>query len=247
MEKGIREDPDLNAYAATLLKDKELPLACKTYLGLAARHAEFGGKLPVSLQEEACRLASALLVRVRNGEWNDFDWDIGKYSVFCASQWLIDRNPYELLNYIFQSHWNAAAWDTLDLICEDAAKRGTGEVFRLPEALKRWHLEASYGYTKRPKVLPAPRGHPQPFGDKIRNNELRHGVSLLGQVDVTKAVAYHAVAEAVFLKEGTVRNICLKPYWTLEDIKLDIERRFKSLNYPLISGLGASSDPTPLS
>ena len=227
VEEGMREDPDLRAYENALLRDKQLPLASETYLRLTKRRVENGGKSQVS-PKEARQLAGALLGIVRSQEWEKYDWDIETYSQFCASLWLNVRDPYELLTYIFQSHWNAAAYDTLMLICKHAAQHGREEILRLPESILRWHLGATYDMPKRPELAPAPRYRPKTLGKYHRDNEVRHAVYLLRQVCVRKMVAYDAVGKGANLAKGTVRKTCGKPYWTLTDMRLDIESHLKS-------------------
>ena len=226
VEEGMREDSDLRAYANDLLKDKQLPLASKTFLRLAKRRVENGGKSRVS-PKEAEQLAGALLGIVRSQEWEKYDWDIETYSQFCASLWLNVRDPYELLTYIFQSHWNPAAYDTLMLICKHAAQHGMEEILRLPDSILRWHLGATYDMPKRPELAPVPRYRPKTLGKYHRDNEVRHAVYLLRQVGVRKMAAYDAVAKGANLAVGTVRNTCDRPYWTLTDVRLDIESRLK--------------------
>ena len=226
LEEGMMEDSDLQIYATLLQKDKKLPLASKTYRELAERCASQGGTSRVSL-EEAGSLAGALLGIVRNSDWDEYDWDIKTYSLFCASLWLHDRNPHEILIYIYQSHWNPAAWDTLDIICADAVMHGLVEMMKLPDSLLHWRVSACYGYPERPGVAPKTPSPPKTHGKKIRDNEIRHAVDLLGQVGVRRMAAYDAVALAVHLGAGSVRNICRDPYCTPEDIRLDIVRRFE--------------------
>ena len=229
VEEGTRKDLDLNAYAATLPVDSwhgRLKPASESYLVLAKRYAVYGGKRPVS-KEEALRFAKALLGKVMKENWEGYDWDIKGYSQFCASQWWRYRNPYELLMYIDQSPWNPAAWDTLMLICEYAAKSGMVEIERLPDALLHWYLGAKHGHPKRPDMARGPRNRRQAHGYKIRNNEIHHAVDLLCQVGVPMRAACYAVAKATHFAERYVRRICGKPqYWTLEDIRLEMESRF---------------------
>ncbi len=243
IEEGVKDDPDLKAYATAPQKDKNLPLASETFLELAERRAVCRGK-PPDPSKEAPRLAGALLGIVWNADWDAYDWDLRTYSRFCATLWLHDRNPYELLIYIFQAHWNPAAWDTLMLICEYEVQRGMGEIIQLPDNLLRWHVAASFGYPERPGVAPKPPGPPTTHGKKHRDNEIRHAVDLLRQVGVRKMAAYDAVARAVHLEAGSVRNICGKPYWTLRDIRLDIEGRFMPPKQALMSGPVTGSDST---
>ena len=230
LEEGMRDDPDLGAYAETIPVDPiwgNLKPTSETFLELARQHAVYGVRLPVAEEEAAaCRFASAIPDRVMKKDWGKYDWDIQGYSRFCASKWLSDRNPHEILIYIYQSPWNPAAWDTLKLICEYAAKHGMGEILRLPDTILRWYLGANYGHPKRPGMARGPRNRRQAHGYKIRNNEIHHAVDLLGQAGVPIRTACYAVEQATHFAERYVRRICLKPYWTLEDIRLDIERRF---------------------
>ena len=215
---------------------------------MAKRHTMNGEKLTVSEEmEEACRFASALLDRVNKEHWAGYDWNLRDYSQFRADIWRSERDTDELRLLSLQSQWNAAAWDTLKLICADTAKEGMEEIVRLPLGLLRWYLGAKYGHPKRPDVAPAPRSRRRTHGLMLRDNEIRHAVYLLDQVDVSKTVAYSAVAQAIVinppktaaysaeakptaLDEGTVRNICDKPDSTLEEMQLDGERRSQPPN-----------------
>ena len=252
VEEGASEDQDLNAYAVKLQDDPEfegLRPASETYIEMAIRHTMNGDKLPVDLEEaEACQLAGALLERVRNEDMAGYDWNFRDYCQFRADVWRRERDFNELRLLVEQSQWNAAAWDTLRLICADTAKNGMGDIVLLPLGLLRWYLGSQYGHPKRPDVALAPRGRRRTHGIMLRDNEIRHAVYLLGQVDVPKTVAYFAVAEAILLDppkktvansaeaeptvpdEGTIRNICGKSDWTLEEMRLDGERRTQPPN-----------------
>ena len=251
VEEGTMQDQDLKAYAAKLSKYPEfegLRPASETYIEMAIRHTMNGEKLPVDLEvEEACQFASALLERVRNENWAGFDWNFRDYCQFHADIWRRERDFDELRLLTEESQWNAAAWDTLQLICEDTAKNGMGDIVLLPCALLRWYLGSQFGHPKRPDVARAPRGRRRTHGTMLRDNEIRHAVYLLEQVDVPTTVAHFAVAQAILLyppktvansaeakptvlDEGTVRNICRYPYSTLEEIRLDGERRTQPPN-----------------
>ena len=268
VEEGTSEDQDLRAYAVKLLVDSEfegLKPASETYIEMAKRHTLNGEKLLASEEmEEACQFASALLDRVNKEHWAGYDWNLRDYTQFRADIWRRERDINELRLLTLQSQWNAAAWDTLKLICADTAKEGMEEIVRLPLGLLRWYLGSQYGHPRRPDVAPAPRSRRRTHGLMLRDNEIRHAVYLLDQVDVSKTVAHSAVAQAIVinppktaahsavaqaivinppktaahsakakptvLDEGTVRNICDKPDSTLEEMRLDGERRTQPPN-----------------
>ena len=251
VEEGTSEDQDLNAYAVKLPVDSEvegLKPASKTYIEMAKRHTRNGDKLTVSKEmKEACQFASALLERVRNEDMAGYDWNLRDYSQFRADIWRRERDTAELRLLTLQSQRNAAAWDTLKLICADTAKEGMEEIVRLPLGLLRWYLGSKYGHPERPAVARAPRSRRRTHGLMLRDNEIRHAVYLLDQVGVLKTVACSAVAQAIVvnppkkvansaeakptvLDEGTVRNICDKPDSTLEEMRLDGERRSQPPN-----------------
>lgn len=227
LEEGMQEDPDLKAYAEGLPvveKDPNIRPASEIFLEWARRHA-VDGEEPPEDPDEACKLASAILVRVKYGGWAGYDWDIKEYSQFCADVWRHERDPYEIRLLIFWSQWNAADWDTLVKICEDTARDGIEAISQLPPILLQWFLAATFKNIKRPTVPRAPRGPRKTHGTQRRNIEIRHTVNLLGQVNVSPPDAHFAVGKALGLEEDTVRNICGNPDWTLEDFRLDAERR----------------------
>ena len=197
VEEGTRQDLDLKAYAVKLSVDSEvkgLKPASETCLELANRHTINGEKLPVSKEmEEACRFASALLDRVNKEHWAGYDWNLRDYSQFRADTWRRERDTNELRLLVEQSQWNAAAWDTLKLICADTAKEGIDEIVRLPCGLLRWYLGAQYGHPKRPKVAPKPRYRRRTHGIMLRDNEIRHAVYLLGQVGCGNQQKWHTL------------------------------------------------------
>ena len=67
VEVGMREDPALQAYAVTLMRDRELPLSSEIYLDLARRHALYGG-IPAPTPDEGLRFVSVILARVMKKE-----------------------------------------------------------------------------------------------------------------------------------------------------------------------------------
>ena len=237
LEERMKEDANLKAYALNLpaMTDSKVAKPASEILSsLAKRHAVYDGKPAVS-RSEAHGLAFALLVRFRYGDWAKHDWNICAYKQFSAAVWRRERDHNELRTLVLQSQWSASAWDTLKQICEDASKGGMEEMVRLPFELLIWYFAKGHGYFPRPDLAPAPRGPRETHGTKLRNNEIRHSIYLLEQVGVPAPKARNAVAEAVGLSEGRIRYICRYPNWTLEDFRMDGERRSQSLNYVVLA------------
>ena len=101
-EAGIREDPDLNAYEATLLGDGQPKLAGEIYLDLARRLVPHGKKQP-RLPKEDARFARVVLAPfMKETRWV-IDWDIKSFSRSWADNWWRDPNHDELHNLIQDS------------------------------------------------------------------------------------------------------------------------------------------------
>ena len=234
VEEGTSEDQDLRAYAVKLPKDSEVEghkPASETYIEMAKRHTMNGEKLPADLEEkETCQLARALLEIAINEDWAGYDWKLEEYSQFRADEWRREQDPYEIQLLIRSSQWNAADFDTLQIICEDTARNEIDKLSLLPHVLLQWFVAANLKYLKRPSVPPTPRGPHRTHGIQIRNNEIRHAVYLLGQVDVSMPDAHFAVGKAMNLDPDTIRNICGQFGWTLEDLRLDGEGRAQTRN-----------------
>ena len=220
-EKGMKEDPDLKAFAATLQRPEELPLASESYLDLARRHALSDGKPPPS-PEEGRRFALVLLDDVMIEEKWEFDWDRPNLTGRMADGWLDRRDPSELQRLIHDSPKSPVSWDVLKLICQELA--GRGEEYP-PLELLQWYFRATHGHPERPDEGPAPRHRPRKLGYKLRNNEIRNAVDLLAQVGMTKTDGHCAVAEAFHLSEITISRICQEPYSTLEEFEEDASNR----------------------
>ena len=220
-EKGMKEDPDLKAFAATLQRPEELPLASETYLDLARRHALFDGKPPPS-SEEGRRFALVLLDDVMIEEKWELDWDRPNLTGRMADGWLDSRDPSELRRLIHDSPKSPVSWDVLKLICQELA--GRREEYP-PLELLLWYFLATQGHPERPDEGSAPSHRPRKLGYKIRNNEIRNTVDLLAQVGMTKTDGHCAVAEAFHLSEITISRICQEPYSTLEEFEEDASNR----------------------
>ena len=220
-EKGMKEDPDLKAFAATLQRPEELPLASETYLDLARRHALFDRRPPPSI-EEGRRFALVLLDDVMIEEKWEFDWDRPNLADRLADAWLDRRDPAELWRLIHDSEESPVSWDALKLICRELAARG--EEYP-PLELLLWYFRATQGHPGRPDEAPTPRHRPRKRGYKLRNNEIRNTVDLLALVGMTKTDAHCAVAEAFHLSEITISRICQEPYSTLEEFEEDAMNR----------------------
>ena len=223
-EAGIREDPDLNAYEATLLGDGQPKLAGEIYLDLARRLVPHGKKQPRLLKEGARFARVVLAPFMKETRWV-IDWDIKSFSRSLADNWWRDPNHDELHNLIQDSPRNAAAWDTLELICKDAVERDVVDL--LPYELLRWYFVASQGRLRRPDVAPIPRNRHKALGYRFRNNEIRHTVRLLELVGMLEKDACEAVAKAIHLAVRTIHRLSRKPYWTLEDVRKDVQKRLQ--------------------
>ena len=221
IEEGMKEDPDLKAFAVTLQRPTELPLASEAYLDLARRHALLDGKPPPSL-EEGRRFALVLLDDVMIEEKWEFDWDRPNLTGRMADGWLDRRDPSELQRLIHDSPKSPVSWDVLKTICQKL--NGRGEEYP-PLELLLWYFRATNGHPERPDEGPAPRHRPRKLGYKLRNNEIRHTVELLAQVGMTKNYGHCAVAEAFHLSEITISRICQEPYSTFEEFEEDSMNR----------------------
>ena len=220
-EKGMKEDPDLKAFAVTLQRPAGLPLASEAYLDLARRHALFDGRPPPSL-EEGRRFALVLLDDVMIEEKWEFDWDRPNLTGRMADGWMDSRDPSELQRLIHDSPKSPVSWDVLKLICEELA--GRGEEYP-PLELLLWYFRATQGHPERPDEGPTPRHRPRKLGYKLRNNEIRNTVDLLAQVGMTKTDGRCAVAEAFHFSDITISRICQEPYSTFEEFEEDASNR----------------------
>ena len=241
LQEDMLEDTALKAFKLTLAGGAEPRLASETYLYLARRHALDGGVSPPTLNASR-RFVRVFLARFKEKENWDVDWDIQGYSRFSADHWW--RNPYpnEHLVLIRNSPLSATAWDTLQLICEDAVKWDRAHL--LPPEIPLWPLGASFGDPKRPDEGSIPPYPISKFGAKIRYNEMKHTAELLQKVGMYRKDAFKAMAKELHYAETTIRNICGKPYWTLDDLVRDGHKRFEPALYSLLYGPDSNSGPT---
>ena len=241
LQEGMLEDTALKAFKLTLAGGAEPRLASETYLYLARRHALDGG-VPSPTLNDGRRFVRVFLARFMKDENWDVDWDLQGYSRFWADHWW--RNPYpnEHLVLIRNSPLSAVAWDTLQLICEDAVKLGRAHL--LPPEIPLWLLGASFDDPKRPDEGSIPHHPISKFGTKIRYNEMKHTAELLHQVGMLKKDAFKAMAEELDYAETTIRNVCGKPYWTPDDLERDGHKRFELALYSLLYGPDSNSGPT---
>ena len=150
----------IKAFAATLQRPEELPLASETYLDLARRHALFDGKPPPS-PEEGRRFALVLLDDVMIEEKWEFDWDRPNLTGRMADGWLDSRDPSELQRLIHDSSKSPVSWDVLKTICQKL--NGRGEEYP-PLELLLWYFRATHGHPERPDEGPAPSHRPRKLG-----------------------------------------------------------------------------------
>ena len=120
---------------------------------------------------------------------------------------------------------------------------GTGRIFCLPRFLQ-WHLRASHDQPTRPDEGSIPPYPISKCGAKIRYNEMKHTAELLHQVGMLKKDAFKAMAKELHYAETTIRNICGKPYWTLDDLGRDGQKRFEPALYSLLYGPDSNSGTT---
>ena len=193
VREGMFEDPDLKAYAVTLMRSERLPLASVTYLDLAERRALYGGK-PAPSTDEGSRFARVFLAPVMIVSLWETDMNQAIYIRLRADSWWRYPSSKDLLTLIQDSPENAAAWDILMLICWDADERGQKHL--LPRCILHWFLGASFGRPKRPIPKPAPRKRPSKIGYKHRNNEVRNTIRLLEAGGMPEEVGKKAVANA---------------------------------------------------
>ena len=201
VKEGMLEDTALKAFKLTLQGGAEPRLASETYLYLARRHALGGGVSSPTLNASR-RFVRVFLARFKEKENWDVDWDLQGYSRFSADHWW--RNPYpnEHLVLIRNSPLSATAWDTLQLICEDAVKWDRAHL--LPPEIPLWPLGASFGDPKRPDEGSIPPYPISKFGTKIRYNEMKHTAELLQKVGMYRKDAFKAMAKELHYAETTI-------------------------------------------
>ena len=213
IDEGMKEDPALQAFEGTEKRGEKLPLASRTYLKLARRHALFGGKRPPS-SEEARDFALVLLDHIREaGSW-EIDWDRQSVIECLADAWLDSRDPGELEELIQNSFESSLAWDILYSNSQQVVF--TGE--ELPKEHLLWYVEATNGHPKRPDERPAPRHRPKKLGYMIRNNEIRHTVDLLVLVGMKETASRSAVVAAFGKYPSDIGQICRQPSWGIRDL-----------------------------
>ena len=241
VEEGMRENLSLKAFAATLWKEKKIPLASETYLRLAKRHV-LHGKRRAPSTEEGRQLVSVLLGPVRDPASWEIDWDIESFAATNADAWLNRPAPGKLQELLHTAKESPLAWDTLILVCKKLAERGEEGI---PYPLLQWYFMASQGLLKRPQ-----EGHvshrPAKLGYKLRDNEIRHVVDLLQLVGMSKTAACSAVEkgftrsegtkEVTLLSERTIQAICQKRYSTFEEFREDAMKAIEPRYYLHLSG-----------
>ena len=213
IDEGMKEAPALQAFEGTEKRGEKLPLASRTYLELARRHALYGGKPPPS-SENGRRFALVLLDHIREPDSWDIDWDRQSVIECLADAWLDSRDLGELEELIQNSFESSLAWD---ILCSNSQQVViTGE--ELPKEHLLWYVEATNGHPKRPDERPAPRNRPKKLGYMIRNNEIRHTVELLALVGMEETACHEAVGEPFFFKPSTIQGICRQPSWGIRDL-----------------------------
>ena len=239
IEEGMKEDPALKAFEGTLQRREGLPLASRTYLELAGRHALYGGKRPPSF-EEGRHLALVQLHEFMEEDNLEIDWDRETLVGGLAMMWPFSRAPGALQRFICDSEKSPVAWDTLQLICQELVDRGAKPSY----ALLRWHFMAKHGHPERPDEGSAPRHRLRKLGFKLRNNEIRYTVDLLVLAGMRKTNARIAVAEAFGYAPSTIVRICRKPYSTVDELVEDARKRTEPSYGSFLYGPDSDSGPS---
>ena len=240
LEDQLKDDRDLGAYADSLPVDSNLGKlrpASEVYIKVARRYVVYKRK-PLDL--EARRFAKVLLDEHMNEALWQLDWDINEVSRLLADRWWRYRDDELLRDSLQHSQRDALAWDTLMLICRDAAE--SGQIHVIPRALLEWFVPAGLEYTKRPKVPPRPATHPITHGYRLRNNEIRHTVYLLTRVGMKSTAARKEVAQAFHLGPRTISRACKEPYSTLVALVQDALRLSGAPDQELGSDPSSDSD-----
>ena len=242
LEERLKDDEDLRAYADSLSQDSKLGKlkpASVVYIKMAKRFVIYNRE-PVGLEPR--RFAKVLLdVHMNEALWQ-LDWDIKYVSRLTADRWWQYRDDELLQDSLRDSQRDALAWDTLMLICRDAAE--SGQIHVLPRALLEWFVPAGLEYTKRPKVPPRPATHPITHGYRLRNNEIRHTVYLLTRVGMKSTAARKEIAQAFHLGPRTISRACKEPYSTLGALIQDVLRLSGAPDQELGSDPSLDSDST---
>ena len=246
LEERIRDCMALGTDAAALEKSDDVPLASKTYLELARRHALYGGKRPPSY-EVGRRFAEAMLDEFKDDALWEMDVGVRSSVPTWADAVLDERDPCELQGLIDISDVSVLAWDTLKVICqkvaeERACRLGDEPEECLPYELLVWNLMVNHGHAERPDEGPTLSHRPQKLGYKIRDNEIRHTVDLLVQVGMRKTDAYEVVARTFPFDVRTIQRICRKPYSLYGDLHLEAIRHMDPTYYSLYFGPDSNSD-----
>ena len=213
----------LRALKEDLCKNEGVPLASVTYLKLARRRikrlAGWGtedSRRPPS-SDEARPFARAMLAPYMNPDLWEQDWDRQDWDRTWADSWLQERDPMLLSELIENSREGRVAWNALLRVSEKLVALDEEP----PRALFKWTVEASTGIRKRPEERSAPRHRRRKFGYIRRNNDIRHTVTLLMTVGMTKEEACKAVHKAYpgLIATITVQRICAKPSDTVHELK----------------------------
>ena len=249
IEECRRENPALRAFKARLWRDEGVPLASEIYLRLARRRIRRltnlgksdGQRRPNNV--EGRQFARGHLRPFMDESFRNSDWKKESFAKDNADRWLQNPSQYKLIELIVNSQNSVVAFDTLQLITrgwDDA----TGE---RPALLLHWNFEVASGQRTRPHEGPTPRGRPAKLGNKLRDNEIRHTVTLLTEVGMTKTAAYTAVAEEFQSPESpiksasTVRGICRKLPFTIGELGEDAMKHIEPDFYAHLYGPGYSS------
>ena len=236
IEEGMKEDPDLQAFAVTLQRRGELRPASETYLELARRHVLSEGKRLPSFKEGR-RFAFVQLNEIMKEDAWETDWKREEFIEGLAVRRLNSHDPGAIQELIHASDKSSVAWDTLQLICRKLADRGE----RPPDALLIWSFMANHGHPERPDEGSAPRHRPTKLGYTARNNEIRYTVDLLALVGMPKPDGRSAVAEAFYVGPRTIQEICRKPYSTLDEYVKDARKRIEPAYHALLYEPDSSS------
>ena len=239
IDEGMKEDPALQAFEGTQKGGEKLPLASRTYLKLARRHALYGGKRPPS-SEEGRHFALVQLGEFMEEDNLKIDWDRETLTEVLAVGWLNSRDPGVLLRLIYDSQKSPVSWDTLQLICQKLVDRGEKPSY----TLLLWYSMANHGHPERPDEGSAPRHRPRTLGYKLRNNEIRYTVDLLALVGMPETAGRSAVAEAFGNAPSRIGQICREPYSTIDELVEDARKRTEPSYGSFLYGPDSNSGPS---
>ena len=125
-----------------------------------------------------------------------------------ADRQVDNRDPDKLQYLIHASEVSANAWDVLQLKCREWADRGEG---RVPDELLEWYFWANHGHPERSEEGSGPGHRNSILGIKLRNNEIKHDVSLLVRVGMQNAAACRTWRRCLIIRQSQSKRACQHP------------------------------------